>query len=208
MNIKPVTDPSFDAYGAVVAGYDFSGLLGALEQHTDKPADSVIYVPGDDKLEALPVAGQIRDNLYGGMPVQIGYCNGSNRTLNCLEYHRGSEINIAADDVILLLAPLQKVKGNKLDTSNVEAFSLPKGKAVLLYETTLHYAPCNGTGESGFRVVIVLPKDTNTEKPDIKPLNDEDRLLWARNKWLIAHPESPEAGQGAFVGLTGNNVTV
>ena len=80
-------------------------------------------------------------------------------------------------------------------------------------QTTLHYAPCNGmtkdgVSKDGFRVIIVLPKDTNTAKPDIKPKNLEDKLLWARNKWLIAHPDSSEAKAGAFVGLTGVNIDI
>ena len=60
--------------------------------------------------------------------------------------------------------------------------------------------------KEGFRVIIVLPKDTNTEKPKITEKNLEDKLLWARNKWLIAHADSNEAKQGAFVGLTGINI--
>jgi hypothetical protein len=36
----------------------------------------------------------------------------------------------------------------------------------------------------------------------------EDVLLWARNKWLIAHAESDEARQGAFVGLVGENIDI
>ena len=34
----------------------------------------------------------------------------------------------------------------------------------------------------------------------------EGALLWARNKWLLAHPDSSEAAAGAFVGLTGENL--
>ena len=59
---------------------------------------------------------------------------------------------------------------------------------------------------TGFRVAIVLPKGTNEAKPDIVPAGEEDRRLWARNKWLLAHPESSEAAQGAWVGLTGRNI--
>ena len=145
------------------------------------------------------------------MPIQIGYCNGYNTKLNCLEYHRGSEINIPANDIVLLLAPLQSVKKGKLHTSAVEAFYVPKGTPVLIYETTLHYAPCNAVvdgevSKEGFRVIVVLPKDTNTAKPEIKELDFEDKLLWARNKWLIAHPDTNEAKQGAFVGLSGVNI--
>ena len=208
MQIKRITDEAFKKYGFIVDGYDFSELLERLNANTEKPADSVIYEPGDMGLESLGVAAKLRDNLYGGMPIQIGYCNGHNRRLNCLEYHRGAEVNIAADDVILLLAPLQNINDGQLDTCEVEAFLLPKGAAVVLYETTLHYAPCCGPDTDSFRVIIILPKGTNTEKPDIEIQGPEDRLLWARNKWLIAHTESSEAAAGAFAGLSGDNISV
>ncbi|MDR1669215.1 MAG: DUF4867 family protein [Oscillospiraceae bacterium] len=205
MKIQSVTDSAFGIYGKVVEGYDFAPLIGALNASTPKPSGSTVYLPGDAALEALPVSAELRDRFFGGLPIQVGYCNGSNRSLNCLEYHRSSELNIAADDVVLLVARQQDIADRKLDTSKVEAFLLPKGTAAELYSTTLHYAPC---GES-FRVVIVLPKGTNTKKPDILRATDgEDALLWACNKWLIAHPDSPEAKAGAYIGLTGENVSV
>jgi len=208
MEIKSTNSEAFKKYGYLVEGYDFSELQGLLENNTEKPENGVTYVPGNGSFEKLPVAVSISDNLFGGMPVQIGYCNGSNKTLNCLEYHRGSELVIAADDVVLLVAPVQEIINNSLDTSKVEAFLLPAKRAMLFYETTLHYAPCNAPGNNGFRTIVVLPEGTNTEKPDITAYNDEDKLLWARNKWLLAHADSPEAKQGAFIGLTGANVTV
>lgn len=208
MKILSVKDDAFAQYGKVVEGIAFDELLQALNTISDKPADSTIYEPGDANLEKLPTTALLRQNVYGGMPIQVGYCNGSNRILNCLEYHRGCEVNIAANDVVLLVASAQKIVDNQLNTQEVEAFLLPAGQAVLLYETTLHYAPCNAPGEDGFRVAIVLPQETNTEKPQIDIKNDEDKLLWAHNKWLLAHPASPEAKQGAFVGLVGENITV
>ncbi|MBE6905974.1 MAG: DUF4867 family protein [Ruminococcaceae bacterium] len=207
MQIKQVSDPAFCQYGKILK-QDFSAFLEALNEHTPRPDDSVIYVPSDSVLEGQPAFQILRDCVYGGMPIQIGYCNGSNRKLNCLEYHRGSEVNIAADSVVLLLTGLQKVHSNCLDTKEIEAFLVPKGTAVLLYETTLHYAPCNEPGGDGFRVAIVLPRGTNEEKPAAAGGSEEDRLLWARNKWLIAHPDSGEAKQGAFVGLSGENTEI
>ncbi|MCQ2580527.1 MAG: DUF4867 family protein [Treponemataceae bacterium] len=209
MKIKPVFSHAFEKYGKVLKGYDVTALLDKLEASTKKP-EGVIYEPSDSALEAIS-AQEFSTNAYGGMPVQIGYCNGHNTKLNCLEYHRGSELNIPANDIVLLLAPLQAVKNGKLDTNLVEAFYVPKGTVVQVYETTLHYAPCNSVrdgkvSDEGFRVIIVLPKDTNTEKPAIKEIDFEDKLLWARNKWLIAHPDSSEAKQGAFVGLIGKNI--
>jgi hypothetical protein len=58
------------------------------------------YVPSHALLEALPTFDVLRDSVYGGMPIQIGYCNGTNTKLNCVEYHRDSEINIPADDIV------------------------------------------------------------------------------------------------------------
>ena len=211
MRIKSVFSHSFEKYGKVLKGYDVTDLLKKLDDTTKKPEDAVIYEPGDAGLEALPIAKEFSTNAYGGMPIQVGYCNGYNTKLNCLEWHRGSELNIPSNDIVLLLAPLQSVKNGKLDTSLVEAFYVPAGTVVQVYETTLHYAPCNAVkngvvSKEGFRVIIVLPKDTNTAKPELKEIDFEDKLLWARNKWLIAHPDSNEAKAGAFVGLNGVNI--
>ena len=208
MKIKSVFSHAFTKYGKVLDGYDVTELLAKLEATTKKPADAVIYEPGDAGLESLPIAKEFADNAYGGMPIQIGYCNGNNTKLNCLEYHRGSELNIPTGDIVLLLAPLSAVKNGKLDTSLVEAFSVPKGTVVQVYETTLHYAPCSAAEGEGFKVAIVLPKGTNGPVPALKATNEEDKWLTACNKWLLAHPESDEAKQGAYVGLTGENVSV
>ncbi len=206
--IKSVNDKEFAQYGRVVEGIEFSRLLDKLKNTTPATADEVIYVPGDSNLESMPEAELLSNNIYGGMPIQIGYCNGTNTKLNCLEYHRDSEIDIAADDVVLLLGRQQDAMGDSYDTGLVEAFLCPAGTAVELYATTLHYAPCSGKLGDSFRVIIVLPKGTNSEKPDIEIKNDEDKRLFARNKWLIAHPESSEADNGAVVCLKGENIDI
>ena len=79
---------------------------------------------------------------------------------------------------------------------------------VEVYATTLHYAPCHCDPACGFRVAVVLPKGTNTEKPVFAAKNEEDAWLRARNKWLLAHPESREAADGAHVGLSGENIDI
>lgn len=208
MKIYSVFDKEFVPYGQVVKGYDVAPLLKKLEEISDVPADGTIYIPSDAELEALPVFEQFRDNQYGGMPIQFGYCNGTNTMLNCLEYHRDSEINIMADDVILLLAKEDEIVEGKLDTGCIKAFLVPKGTAVEVFATTLHYAPCSTKPGQGFRGIVVLPKGTNTDKPAISPLNREDAMLFARNKWLLAHPDSPEAKDGAYIGLVGENIDI
>ena len=208
MKIQSVTDEAFKPYGRIVDGYDYKLLLEKLESETDQPADGVIYEPTCEALENTPAFVQLRDNCYGGMPIEIGYCNGTNTKLNCYEYHRDSEIDIAADDAILLVAKLQDVENGIIDSSKTEAFLCPKGTAVELYSTTLHYAPCSAKKGEGFRVAIVLPKYTNFDMPEITKANSEDALLWAKNKWLIAHKDTSEAKDGAHVGITGENIDI
>lgn len=204
MKLYKVTDAEFSRYGKVVDGLDWKALTTKLDETTPAPEAGTIYVPDDPALDSLSIFPLLRDNVYGGMPVQIGYCNGTNFKLNCLEYHRGSEVNVSSKPFILLLGKVDDMVGGMLDTATVKAFLVPADVAVQVYETTLHYAPC---GDS-FRVIVVLPKGTNEKKPDIAIKSDEDRLLWACNKWLLAHKDSSEAAQGAEVRLVGENISV
>ncbi len=207
MKIQSVFDPAFRNYGQVLAGYDLKELLETLDQVTPLP-EGVEYVPEQTELMALPAAEELSRRAYGGMPVELGWCNGHNTKLNCLEYHRDSELNAGTRDFILLVAKREDMKDGRLDTRKVQAFRCPAGTLVEVYATTLHYAPCSAKAGEGFKVLIVLPRSTNLEKPDIRPGNDEDRLLWARNKWLLAHAESAEASQGAPVRLDGENIDI
>ena len=155
---KRSPSPAFRKYGRIVKGIDFDELLKAMES-TPTP-DGVVYEPSIPQLEATRVFSRLRDSVYGGLPVQVGYCNGDNHTLNALEYHRSSEINIACTDMVLLIGMQQDIDPDtyEYDTSKMEAFLVPAGTAVEIYATTLHYAPISSGGK--FRVAIVLPKET------------------------------------------------
>ena len=207
MHIYSVTDPEFKPYGKVLEGYDTAELLAAMKE-IDMPDEGTAYRPGIESLEACAIFPELRDRAYGGMPIQLGMCWGHNAKLNCLEYHRDSEVNIGTKDFILLLAKEDEIVDGVLDTSLVKAFRVPKGLPVEVYATTLHYAPCHACPHCGFRVAVVLPKGTNTEKPDFEPKCEEDTWMTARNKWLLAHPDSKEAKRGAHIGLRGENLDI
>jgi len=207
MKIQSVFDKAYKPYGQVLEGYDFSPLIKELKT-LNKPQDSVFYTPSSPELEALPLFGDIMDRYFGGAPIEIGYCSGTNTMLNCLEYHRDSEVNICVQDTIMLLGHQYDILDWKYDTSGVEAFLVPAGTAVEFFATTLHYAPCDASPGAGFSVGVVLPRGTNTDKPNIREKNQEDALLFARNKWLLALPGTNEARQGGYVGLTGDNIDI
>ncbi len=208
MKLYTVNDPEFRPYGRVMKGYDCTELVRAMGE-TPVPED-VIYVPSDARLEALPVFRKITEDLFGELPAQLGYCNGHNTRLNALEYHRSSEFNVACTDLVLLLGLEQEIDPETLtyDTAKVKGFFVPAGTMIEVYGTTLHYAPCH-TGEEGFRCVVLLHKDTNLDLQH-KPCcpQGEERLLFARNKWLLAHPEAGLEDQGAYIGLTGENLDI
>lgn len=208
MKIDSVFDPEFKPYGRVVAGLEDT-VREILITLADTPLpEGVDYVPTDPALQELPAAVEVSEHLYGGMPVQLGWCNGHNTKLNCLEYHRDSEFNLGTEDFILLLARQEEIEDGMLDTARVRAFRVPAGTLVEVYATTLHYAPCHCDSARGFRVLVALPWLTNTERPSMDNKTAEDALLTARNKWLLAHPDSDEARGGAQAGLTGENIDI
>nr|WP_202031256.1 DUF4867 family protein [Dorea phocaeensis] len=199
-----MTKESIREYGRIIQGDCFGPLFEKM-QCIEYPAEGIEYVMSSKALEEETIKQKVEETIYGGMPVQIGYCIGKNKSLNALEYHRSPEINIAVDDMILLLGRLQDVEMDfSYDTSRLEAFYVPAGTAVELYATTLHYVPCAAKGDT-FRSIVVLPKDTNQTLAFEVEREGENQLLMAQNKWLIAHEE---AGiEGAFCGLQGENIT-
>ena len=206
--MKSVTDKEFKQYGRVldIDTADFVQAMLAKEPIKE----GVVYEPSDEVLEKLPLYKQMQDEVFGGMEVEFGFCSGYNNKLNAVEYHRSSEIDIAATDLVLMLGRQQDIdySNNTYETKNIELFFVPKGTAVELYATTLHYAPCRENNEE-FRCGVVLPKGTNLPLK-VKPVENkgENQLLFAANKWLIGHAESGVAKDGGFIGLVGENTTL
>lgn len=206
LQVKKLEDKSFGKYGKVIAQYNVSPLLKAMEA-TPLPED-VTYVPSVEEMEIIPVAKEFEKGMFGGLSIQIGYCNGHNNLLNAVEYHRNSEINIAVTDMILILGMQQDINHDfAYETNKMEAYLIPAGTTVELYATTLHYAPC-GVNGNGFKGIVILPKDTNTDLQYTPTKVGEESLLFAKNKWLIGHKDSGLESEGVFIGLVGENLRV
>ena len=197
-----VTDPAFAPYGRIIEA-DTADMVARMEE-IPMPETGSRYVPTEKTLEEAPLADFIRRELFGCVPTQIGYCWGSSNRLNALEWHICNEINLPATDLVLLLALRCEMQGNHLDAEKVVGFYVPRGTLIEVYSTSLHFCPCQ-VEEGGFRCLVGLTKETNTpftEKP-------ADPLLFARNKWLIAHEENEALiARGAVPGISGENYTV
>ena len=206
MNVKSVFDKEFSKYGLVLEGYDFTELFEALAT-CNTPTEGIEYLPSVEVLEKCGVFSELQNRGFGGMLIQLGYCNGVNDTLNCLEYHKTSEHNIAKDDIVLMLGLQSDIVDGKYDTSKVQAFHVPAGVGVELFATTLHYAPCGLNPGDTFQVVCTLPRGTNLARPSIKNEDAlEAKMCLGSNKWLLSHKDSNEAKTGAYVGLIGENL--
>lgn len=205
VRINSIEDEEFKTYGRVVKGYDFSEMIKVMENETEIPDEGNIYVPSVKALESCNGFKSVRDVLYGGMEIQIGYCNGKNTTYNGFEYHKGSEINVAVTDFMLVLGHLWEIEDNSYKVEDARVFYVPRGTAIEMYETTLHLSPCRVSDE-GFKDIVILPKGTNTDL-EVKRTDDgESKLLLQRNKWVIAHPTRIQLiSKGAYPGLIGEN---
>ncbi len=176
---------------------DFLEVLGKVEL-----PEAVAYVPSFDLLERNSVTAVLREGVFGEMLIQVGYCVGHNRRMNALEYHMGSEILVAGTDLVLFLDSASNIVDGKYSPQTMVALFVEQGQIVELYGRTLHFAPLE-VSPSGFRAAIVLPQGTNL------PLGGFPKgLLFAKNKWLIAHSESPSAKRGACVGISGENISL
>ena len=204
--IHSVFDDCFSTFGNVLDAAVYAPLAQYLTENTAIPENGNVYVASDPGLEEKPEFELIEKTVYGGMPIQIGYCNGRNTTYNGFEYHKGSEINVAATDLMLVLGHTWQLKDGCFTVGDETVFFVPQGTAIELFQTTLHLSPCR-VCDAGFKAVVVLPRGTNTpleERPS-EPAG-EARLLLQKNKWVLSHPDrEPLMKQGAFPGLIGAN---
>jgi hypothetical protein len=208
IEINQITDESFFKYGRIVDEYDFTTIINYMKSSTSSPSEGNVYMASVDDMESLEIKDILEGEFYGEMPIEIGYCNGRNSTLNGLEYHKGSEINIAVTDMVLLLGKVQDIDNNSYESNKIEAFFVPKGAVIEVYQTTLHFGPCK-TNDEGFKCVVILPKGTNL--PLDKKINEysKDKILFAKNKWLLVHSSRTLLiEKGAHIGIKGENIEI
>lgn len=211
MHIYSVTDPEFKSYGRVWDDVPSSLAAPLVEALSATPIpEGSKYVASAPELEQVEGADTLGLLMYGGRPFQLGWCNGHNTKLNCLEYHRASEFNLGARDFILLLAKREQIVDGKLDTAQVKAFRAPAGTLVEVYATTLHYTPCMVDG-GGFQVMVALPAGTNGPRPEAAadmPTAGDSYCYWKADKWVLCHADSPKAAEDGYVGLIGKNLDI
>ena len=207
LRLYSVFDPQFAPYGRVLPCTDPAALSSALEA-TLIPETGNRYEASVEDLEALPAVRALQSAVYGGMEIQAGFCNGNGDRLNAEEYHKCSEVNYSTTGLVLLLALPEDIRDWRLDAARVTGFYLPPEVLIELHPLVLHFAPCR-VRQEGFNCLVILQRGTNTPLDHVDTAAEgEEALLWMVNKWLVCHPDSPQAQKGAFVGILGENLTL
>ncbi len=202
LKLYSIKDEEFKKYGNVL-NIDTDEIVKACAK-LKFPESECEYIASVDSLEELESAEKLRLLAFGGCPAQIGITHGKNSLMNGLEYHRSSEVNIAATPLVLILGLQYEMDGYEYDSSKVKAFYLEKGDAVEVYSTSLHFCPCQ-VNDGGFSCVVVLPEGTNT----LLDCPATDRLLFKKNKWIICHDKNQALiDRGVYPGIHGANYEI
>lgn len=203
INFFSVESEEFKKYGRVIEDID-TGEIVKTAKKIELPKNGSLYKPSVEDFEFLNIANKIENEYFGSLPAQIGYCWGHNNFLNATEWHTSSEINIAITPLVLILGHIWDIKDGKIDSSKFKAFYLPAGTVVEVYATSLHFCPCE-VDKNGFGCVVCLPAGTNTELT----INNNDPLLFRKNKWMVAHVENEKLkNKGVVAGITGTNYEI
>ena len=203
LEVYSVFDEEFKSFGRVIENINTDEIVKTAEQ-IEYPETGVRYLPSEESFEKLTIAEQICTELFGTLPTQTGYCWGHNSYLNATEWHTSSEINIAVTPIVLILGHVWDINDGKTDSSKFTVFYVPQGVMIEVYATSTHYCPCQ-VQDDGFGCVVVLPKGTNTQL-EVCP---EDKLITAKNKWVIAHNDNEAmAARGVVRGISGENIKI
>lgn len=203
--IHDIHDIKFTEFGNVlnIEKNNVDEMIKYVEEKLLRPKIGSEYLVDIEEMHTFQVVKNIKHNVYGEMNIECGICHGHNDTLMGLEFHQGSEVNIAASNFVLAIAKKEQMKNYKIDKDQLTLFYVPKGSVVELYDKTLHYCPFSSE-DGGFSCIVVLLDKTNTSI-DYQP-ND---LLVKRNKWFIAHEDNKaKVEAGNVVGLLGEALKI
>lgn len=202
INIYSIFDDQFKLYGDII-NVNFSEKdLFDIDLMIELPMEGNSYIAKSDELHKSRILCSIGEDVYGGLPFQIGYVAGYNNECNGFEYHQCSETMVFLTDAIIFLGQRHDLIENQYDINKSKAFFVPKGRCVELFSTTLHYSPCR-IAKDGFKAVVFLLLNTNS------PINEKNGICTKTNKWVITHPsKNQKIKEGVFPGLIGEIISI
>jgi len=202
LDVRSVFDEEFEDFGRVVE-LPQQRVLSNLLAQTEIPSMNNVYIR-EEKNWLAEQRSEIERDFYGEQKIEIGYCNGHSDHLNAFEFHNCSELNLAGTDLVLFLTHRSAIHKMWVETDESQAFFVPKGTAIEVYASTLHFAPC-AIDSDGFRCLVILTAGTNGSLDD----PEADSIVFQKNKWLLTHADNQRmVDKGARIGLRGDNYMI
>lgn len=201
MAIHSIHEALFHMYGKVLS-MDTHAICKDILTDIKMPEKGSVYEVDIEMLHRSKLFPYIQSEIFGELPIQAGMVYGSNQCLTGIEYHQGSEVNVAIQDCLLLLGKREDMVGDSYDASKCIAFYLEQGDSIELFSSILHYTPIQ-VQENGFCVLVYLLLGTNT------PLQHPQGMLIKKNKWYITHfSQKEKLANGCIPGLLGDLIQV
>lgn len=207
-DIKQIDDPSFKQYGTIWNGFDITELETFCQKNVKIDQQKNFYTPSNPELEKIALFREISNEVYAGMPIEAGECTGQTRDFTAVEYHQGSEVNIALTDVVMVLAhrAILEEKGSIDPRKDAKLFFVPAGTVFEMYSDTLHYSPIK-VHHSGFEVIVVLPAGSNQPLPE--KFSAQNKRIVKKNKFQLVHAcREDKIKAGAQIGVTGDLIEI
>jgi hypothetical protein len=210
ITIYPVDDKAFSQYGKMYRGLDAEPVLSYLKENAAPEEKRGYYEASVKGMEVESSFKEyVKNNIFGGMDIQIGWCYGWNTKMMGMEYHKGSEVIVAATDCVVLLGRYEDIEfcngRPSYDSSKTEAFYIEEGAVVELYPCTLHLSPTQTKADEQFITGVILDKGTNDTLSFTPQADAERSMLAAKNKWMLLHSELAVPKFGV---VTGENIEI
>ena len=194
---------AFSPYGRILP-YDAKQWCNMAAQLYPLEMEKAAYRCDDPALlHDATIISRIKRDIFGEMDIQVGIVAGQNEYLTGIEFHQGSEVNIAITDCLLLLGLKSELQETVYDANKTKAFYIEKGTVLEIFDSTLHYTPIQ-TEKAGFSLGVILLKGTNTDIDTVK-----GSMLTKKNKWYITHPsQTAKIEAGCLPGLQGELIHI
>ena len=86
LTIFDVRDEAFGEYGVVLGGYDTSDIIEEANK-LEMPKEGSVYLASVEAFEGLSIAEKIKDEIFGTLDTQVGYCYGHSNYLSLWTRH-------------------------------------------------------------------------------------------------------------------------
>lgn len=202
----PIDDPKFGLFGKAHWELDASAFTQAAQAaFRGEMGEQVVYEPMVKALQDHPFVEQIKQTIYAGQAVQVGWAYGKNANLDFMETNGVTVTVIPVYNAVYFIGGKADVDTTTwlYPVEKAQAFYFPANSVTELQPDTLRSAPIRVSDEVGQLTIVVVPEGVALGTASAG--EGFDQALAAANRWVLAFPDN---SFGFFAGLDGSNINI